>query len=84
MLVHQLANVDVTTKSRHWSRNTIQPAHVVSYDNSYNIVLRAQVKALEKRMDNLKVANPPSASIYTCAWCGICDNLYTSKPMTME
>ena len=47
MLVHQLANVDVTTKSRHWSRNTIQPTQVVSYDNSDNIALRAQVKALE-------------------------------------
>ena len=37
----------------------------------------------------MKVANPPAASVYTCAWCGICDsqgeceNFY-NKPMTVE
>ena len=104
MLVHQLSDGDVTNlapeaalahfascaiKSRNWSRSTIQPAYAVASDIAYNIALRAQVKVLEKRIDNLKVANPPAASFYTCAWCGICDshgeceNFY-NKPMTME
>ena len=60
MLVHQLADEDVTAltpkdalahfascaaKSRNWSRNTIQPTQAIGSDIIDNIALIAQVKA---------------------------------------